>query len=394
MSEKPTYEELEDRIRELEQTVADHTRMEIAKSEALFRGLFDNMTSGSAIYEVINDGSKGSDYIIRGFNRRSLEMEGKTLDQVIGKSLFDLRPAIDDYGLIDILKKVWETGIPAHYPVNIYQDEEFSSYYENYVFKIPSGEVVTIYNDVTDQKNSELALKLGRERIELATRAGNFGIWDWNIQKNELVWDDRMYELYGIKKSDFRNVYDAWLNALHPDDREENDRISELARRGEKEYDTEFRVVRPDGTIRFIKSLGQVIWDSEGNPLRMTGANYDITERKQAEEAIRESEAFLKTLIDAIPTPVFFKDRSGNYLGFNKAFEEFFGDTKERLIGKSVFDINPPELAEIYKARDNELFKAEGCNITSPSGKTRMASCVISSSIRRFLLTIKRTLPG
>ena len=360
MSEKPTYEELEDRIRELEQTAADHNRMELARSEALFRGLFDNMTSGSAIYEVINDGSKGSDYIIRGFNKKSLELEGRTLDQVIGKSLFDLRPAIDDYGLIGILQKVWKTGIPAHYPVNIYQDERFSNYYENYVFKIPSGEVVTIYSDITDQKNNELALKLGKERIELATRAGNFGIWDWDIQKNKIFWDDRMYALYGIKKSDFRNVYDAWLNALHPDDRAENDRISELARRGEEEYDTEFRVVWPDRTIRFIKSLGQVIWDSEGNPLRMTGVNYDITERKQAEEALRESEAFLKTLIDAIPNPIFFKDKHGKYLGFNKAFEEFFGETKERLTGKSVFEINPPELAKIYEARDNELFKSGG----------------------------------
>ena len=75
---------------------------------------------------------------------------------------------------------------------------------------------------------------------------------------------------------------------------------------------------------------------------------------------MRESEAFLKTLIDAIPTPVFYKDRDGKYLGFNRAFETFFGKTKERLIGKSVFDINPPELAEIYHAQDDELFNSGG----------------------------------
>ena len=152
MNQKPTYEELEQKIKSLEAEIekSKHLKQsDVTKSESLFRGLFDNMTSGSAIYEVINDGSKGTDYIIRGFNNKSLEIEGKTLDQVMGKSLADLRPNIDDYGLISIFKEVWETGISKYFPVKIYQDEKFSNYYENYVFKIPSGEVVTIYNDVT-----------------------------------------------------------------------------------------------------------------------------------------------------------------------------------------------------------------------------------------------------
>ena len=117
------------------------------------------MPSGSAVYEVINDGSKGSDYIIKCFNKTALRLEGKTLDQVMGKSLFDLRPAIDDFGLIPVMKKVWETGIPAHLPATRYRDERFSNYYENFIFRIPSGEVVTIYNDVTHQKMTEKALR-------------------------------------------------------------------------------------------------------------------------------------------------------------------------------------------------------------------------------------------
>jgi len=83
-------------------------------------------------------------------------------------------------------------------------------------------------------------------------------------------------------------------------------------------------------------------------------------EYSKAEEALRESEAFLKTLVNAIPAPIFYKDRDGKYLGCNSAFETFSGETKERLIGKSVFDINPPELAEIYHAQDNELFNSGG----------------------------------
>ena len=85
-----------------------------------------------------------------------------------------------------------------------------------------------------------------------------------------------------------------------------------------------------------------------------------LKERDKLLNSLRESEAFLKMLINAIPTPVFYKDRDGKYLWFNNAFETFFDETKEHLIGKSVFDINPPELAEIYHAQDAKLFNGGG----------------------------------
>ncbi|HEX9023870.1 MAG TPA: PAS domain S-box protein, partial [Geobacteraceae bacterium] len=81
-------------------------------------------------------------------------------------------------------------------------------------------------------------------------------------------------------------------------------------------------------------------------------------ERRQAEEALREGEAFLNTLLNAIPIPVFYKDRDGRYLGFNRAYETFFGATRDQLIGKTVFDISPRELAESYRAKDTELFES------------------------------------
>ncbi|MGA2403159.1 MAG: GAF domain-containing protein [Syntrophobacteraceae bacterium] len=83
-------------------------------------------------------------------------------------------------------------------------------------------------------------------------------------------------------------------------------------------------------------------------------------ERKQAEEALLEGEAFLNSLLNAIPIPVFYKDRDGRYLGFNRAYETFFGATRDQLIGKTVFDISPRELAESYRAKDTELFESGG----------------------------------
>ncbi|RQW86645.1 MAG: PAS domain S-box protein, partial [Geobacter sp.] len=92
----------------------------------------------------------------------------------------------------------------------------------------------------------------------------------------------------------------------------------------------------------------------------LADVTWEIIEQKRTAEALRESETFLGMLLNAIPVPVFFKDKEGRYQGFNRAFESFFGETWQRLIGKTVFDINPRELAEIYFAKDNELFEGGG----------------------------------
>ncbi len=97
-----------------------------------FQSLFDEMTSGAAIYDVLNNGATGADYIIKDFNKVALKAEGKEKREVLGKSLCELRPNIDQYGLIPVFQKVWQTGQPAYYPSKIYIDEKFSNWYENH----------------------------------------------------------------------------------------------------------------------------------------------------------------------------------------------------------------------------------------------------------------------
>lgn len=86
----------------------------------------------------------------------------------------------------------------------------------------------------------------------------------------------------------------------------------------------------------------------------------DITERRQAEQAKKESENFIYSLLNALPVPVFYKDRAGRYQGFNTAFESFFGTRRDELVGKSVFDISPKELAQTYYDKDEALFESGG----------------------------------
>ena len=201
--------------------------------------------------------------------------------------------------------------------------------------------ILSLCRDISERKRSEETLKRALERLDLATTAARLGIWDWDIAKNELVWDDRMYQLYGIKREDFTGAYEAWLAGIHPDDREAADRASRQAVRGEKEYDSEFRVVWPDGTVRHLRAYAVLTRDPDGKPLRMTGTNLDITAQKQAEEALRRSEALFSSAFRMSPAAtILSRLQDGLCIDANEAYCRLVGFSRDEIVGRTTNELN------------------------------------------------------
>ncbi len=144
-----------------------------------------------------------------------------------------------------------------------------------------------IFQDIDEKKKAELNIQEISERLSLATTAANVGVWDYNVVDNTLVWDDNMYRLYGIRREDFSGVYEAWETAVHPDDQEEGKKSIQRAIAGEAEFDTEFRVIWPNGEIRFIRAFAITQRTESREALRMIGTNWDITEIRQAEDKLK-----------------------------------------------------------------------------------------------------------
>jgi PAS domain S-box-containing protein len=148
-----------------------------------------------------------------------------------------------------------------------------------------------------------------------------------------------------------------WLDLVPPD---QQSIAKEAEAKRSQGYTDRYEIVlhRKNGDkFPVLIGAGPRFDEQSGQYIGSLGVVTDITDRKQAEIVLKESEQFLQILLESIPLPVFYKDVEGRYKGFNKAFETFFGRPKSELIGCSVFDFNPPELAKIYHAKDSELFK-------------------------------------
>jgi PAS domain S-box-containing protein len=160
-----------------------------------------------------------------------------------------------------------------------------------------SWHAVGIISDISERKKAEAALLKSTNRLSLAARAGGVGIWDYDILNNQLIWDEQMFRLYGLSQNHFKGAYETWQESLHPDDLERGNHEIQMAQSGEKEYDTEFRVVWPDGSIHTIRALATVQRDASGQPLSMVGTNWDITNQKVAETELRNTNMQLQESI-------------------------------------------------------------------------------------------------
>jgi PAS domain S-box-containing protein len=161
------------------------------------------------------------------------------------------------------------------------------------------GGAVIFHSDITERKLEEEKIKRTTTSLFLATQAGGVGLWDYDPVNKRLVWDEQMFILYGITSNRFRGVYDDWREGVHPEDRLRGDEEIRFALSGEKEFNTEFRVLWPDGSVRNIRAKAIVQRDVAGKPLRMLGTNWDITVQKQEEAVLNSSKTKLELALQS-----------------------------------------------------------------------------------------------
>lgn len=253
----------------------------------------------------------------------------------------------------------------------VHQDVQLDgTFYAVYVAPVPSEGYANIYGrDITD-------LWQAHERQEMAQRAAGAGIWDWNVATQSMEWSPEMFDLFGIDSRTAGASFAAWEAVLHPDDREIAASMIHQALAEHTELNSEYRIVRPDGQVRWINARGRGAYDSSGRPVRMMGICIDITERRQAEETIRKAReeledrvrertkelkkanealqqagAYNRSLIEASLDPLVTIGPDGRITDVNRATEEVTGRSRTELIGTDFSDYftEPEQASEGYR---------------------------------------------
>lgn len=200
--------------------------------------------------------------------------------------------------------------------------------------------------DVTDRKRIEESLRHSEEQLQLALTASNMGIWDW-VLGDRIMWSRGHEQLFGFAPGSFDGTFAAFEACIHPDDRESIRQAIEQARQFQQDFQHEFRVVWSDGSVHWIEGKGRFFYSSEGEAVRMLGTVADISDRKAAEFALRQSEITNRALVSAVPDLLIWIDRDGTYL-------DILGSSKNlkltkplsQLIGISIYDAIPHERAQ------------------------------------------------
>ncbi|MFT4696461.1 MAG: PAS domain S-box-containing protein [Urechidicola sp.] len=229
-------------------------------------------------------------------------------------------------------------------------------------------------NDITEKKKAETEIYSMNEllqrqtnRLLLATKSAQLGIWDWDLESDTLVWDEGMCKLYGIAANKFKLIKEEWIARLHEEDRTEIDNEIQLAITNKKEYNTEFRIVWSDSSILYIRATG-IIERVDGKPKRMIGVNWDVTAEKQSIQHLKLLESVIVNSKDSIvitDAEPLDDEQMHRIIFMNPAFEKMTGYTTEELIGVNprLLQNEDTDRKELDKLR-TALNKWEPCEIT------------------------------
>lgn len=222
-----------------------------------------------------------------------------------------------------------------------------------------------LYGELLDRKRVEESLRKSEARLADAQRIAHIGNWEWDIQKNTLWWSDETYRIFGLIRQTFAATYEAFLDSVHPGDREFVKKSVNESLYEKKPHNIDYRIILPDGSIRFVNGQGEVSFDNTGKAIQMNGTVQNVTERKKAEEELREFNNFNQTLVGSLPFSMDIVDEEGNILYMSEAFETLLGKT---VIGEKCWNIyrdNKTQcenccLKESVRAKKIETIESEG----------------------------------
>jgi PAS domain S-box-containing protein len=204
--------------------------------------------------------------------------------------------------------------------------------------------------EITDRKQMETALQAKEEQLRLALDFTHIGLWDWHIASDRLIWNENAARLLGRPLDQLEVNASAWSDCIHPEDRDRIWQLGNAALQNHSVYEAEYRIVWTDGSVHWLLGRGRGIYDQSGQATRMIGCIIDITDRKQIEEALQESENRFRSIFEQAAVGLAYTGLDSQYQMVNQKLCEITGYTREELLFLGFEDISHPDDIELNRA--------------------------------------------
>jgi PAS domain S-box-containing protein len=235
-------------------------------------------------------------------------------------------------------------------------------------------------------------LRLTEERLALAQHASQVGSFDWNLETGINTWSSELYAMYGLRPEEFGNTPAAWERYLHPDDRDMMIDAVERSRTTGETEEREFRIVRPDGEVRWLVGRWRWIRDASGRPVRVSGVNFDITGQKRNQEALRRNESELSEFFENASLGIHWVGPDGIILRVNQAELDLLGYDRHEYVGRHIaqFHVDQAVITDIlHRLACGETLREYPARLRCKDGSVR--DVLINSNVRfedgRFIHT-------